>query len=60
MIFLQVYDGLSSNDKQLAKSSGSRRPSPVRTTGRYMYITFTSDGSNVESGFTANIYKRRK
>jgi len=60
MIFLQVYDGLSSSYPQLAKSSGSSRPSPVHTTGRYMYITFTSDGSVLKSGFIANIYKRRK
>ena len=60
MIFLQVYDGSSSSYTELAKSSGSNRPSPVSTTGRYMYITFTSDNSEVRSGFTANIYKRRK
>ena len=60
MIFLQVYDGSSSSNTQLSKSSGTDRPSPVRTTGRYMYITFTSDGSEVRSGFIANIYKRRK
>ena len=60
MIFLQVYDGSSSSYTELAKSSGSSRPSPVSTTGRYMYITFTSDHSVVSSGFTAKIYKRRK
>ena len=60
MIFLQVYDGPSSSNTQLAISSGSSRPSPVRTTGRHMYITFTSDYSVVKSGFIAKIYKRRK
>ena len=60
MIFFQVYDGSSSGYTQLDKSSGSSRPSSVRTTGRYMYITFTTDGSVVRSGFTANIHKRRK
>jgi hypothetical protein len=60
MIFLQVYDGPSSSDTQLAKSSGSSRPSSVHTTGQYMYITFTSDGSIIKSGFIANIYKRRQ
>ncbi|VDI24128.1 Hypothetical predicted protein, partial [Mytilus galloprovincialis] len=54
--FVKVYNGASTNNL-LGSFNGINIPSDRITTGRYMYITFTTDHSVVKTGFSANIYK---
>ncbi|CAC5425112.1 unnamed protein product [Mytilus coruscus] len=55
--FLRIYNGQSSTCGSLANYTGTIQPTELTTTGRYMSILFTSDGSNTGLGFRAVIYK---
>ncbi|XP_071180845.1 adhesive plaque matrix protein 2-like isoform X2 [Mytilus edulis] len=54
--YVKVYNGASSSNL-LGSYNGKNIPSNHITTGRYMYITFTTDSSVERKGFSANIYK---
>lgn len=53
--FLSIYDGNSTKAPGIAMLSGSPviPPDGFTTTGPYMYLRFTSDSSDVDTGFSA-------
>ncbi|XP_063397402.1 delta-like protein 4 [Mytilus trossulus] len=53
--FVKVYDGRSATNI-LGSYSGASIPPELKSTNRYMHITFTSDSSSTLPGFQANIY----
>ncbi|XP_020915055.1 deleted in malignant brain tumors 1 protein, partial [Exaiptasia diaphana] len=48
---VRVYDGGSSSSSQIDEYSGTSIPSNLTSSSNQMYITFTSDGSVVYTGF---------
>ncbi|CAC5387158.1 TNFAIP6 [Mytilus coruscus] len=55
--FVKIYNGQSTTCGSLANNTGPINPTDSTSTGRYMSILFTSDGSNTDLGFRAVIYK---
>lgn len=53
IIFLKVYDGTSESARQIASLEGAVGDRVVYSTGSYMFISFTSDHSQVDTGFAA-------
>lgn len=54
---VKIYDGPSSNSSKLRELSGENlSPGTITSSGKYMYIIFTSDGSTEKTGFSA-IYR---
>jgi len=52
--YVRLYDGNSSSSPLLAQFHGDRLPSNITTSSSTkLYITFTTDGSNVRTGFSA-------
>ena len=51
---VNIFDGLGISAPLLSKSCGDSLPSPVYSSGRYMYMRFTSDGSFSGEGFVAH------
>jgi len=51
--YFKVYNGINTSGPLLLSASGSSIPSPVTANSGSMYITFTSDGSVVYSGWEA-------
>lgn len=51
---VELFDGRDDSASRLSKSCGSILPSPVYSSGRYMYMKFKSDLSNTEKGFVAH------
>ena len=49
-IFLKVYDGRNANASMLATFEGTYAPNVV-STGPYLYMRFTTDGSIIKAGF---------
>nr|XP_020016661.1 cubilin-like [Castor canadensis] len=54
---LMIRDGDNSRAQQLAVLCGREIPGPIRSTGEYMFIRFTSDLSVVGAGFNASFHK---
>ncbi|NP_445784.3 cubilin precursor [Rattus norvegicus] len=54
---LIVKDGDSDLSPELAVLCGVSPPGPIRSTGEYMYIRFTSDTSVAGTGFNASFHK---
>jgi len=52
-----VHDGASSSATQLVRASGSTLPSPITSTGGTIFISFTSDSSVTDKGFSARFYR---
>ena len=52
---LKMYDGGSEKDELLNSLTGNSAPSPVTSLRNQIFITFTSDGNEVDKGFTARI-----
>jgi len=52
---LKIYDGPNASYPLLGEYSGSNSPGLVVSTGEYITFVFTSDGSNVYSGWAATI-----
>ncbi|XP_061196173.1 dorsal-ventral patterning tolloid-like protein 1 [Saccostrea echinata] len=48
-----VFDGQSSTGKMIAKNCGNTLPAPVVSKTNNMYVSFVSDGSTQDIGFTA-------
>ncbi|XP_078364332.1 uncharacterized protein LOC144648698 isoform X1 [Oculina patagonica] len=51
---VNIFDGQNSFASLLSKSCGSSLPPPVYSSGRYIYMQFTSDGSASYQGFVAH------
>jgi hypothetical protein len=51
MDLLSVYDGSSVEAPLLAELSGMRAPAPITSTGRSLYLQFSSDDNGVAVGF---------
>lgn len=51
---VELFDGRDNSSPRLSKSCGSSLPSPVYSSGRYMYMQFKSDSSNTKKGFVAH------
>ncbi|KAM7538912.1 hypothetical protein Aperf_G00000048657 [Anoplocephala perfoliata] len=48
-----AYDGLTTDSPQLGRYCGSRKPSPIISTGSALLLTFNADGSVQRKGFRA-------
>ncbi|MBX3102302.1 MAG: S8 family serine peptidase [Bacteroidetes bacterium] len=51
--FVRIYDGSTTSAPLLATYSGTTLPASVTSTGNAMLVTFSSDASLAEDGFTA-------
>lgn len=51
---VEVRDGRDGSSKQLGRYCGSDKPSPVQSSGRFMWIEFDTDLTGNEKGFLAN------
>ena len=49
-----IFDGRNTSSPLLSKNCGSGLPTPVNSSGRYMYMQFKSDSSNTRKGFVAH------
>lgn len=55
---LQIHDGRYTTNDTLADYTGSLSGIKVNnSTGQYMLLDFKADGSNVDVGFRADVYK---
>ncbi|NP_001072.2 cubilin precursor [Homo sapiens] len=54
---LVIRDGDNNLAQQLAVLCGREIPGPIRSTGEYMFIRFTSDSSVTRAGFNASFHK---
>ncbi|XP_004716072.1 cubilin [Echinops telfairi] len=54
---LVVNDGDSSEAQELAVLCGKKIPGPIRSTGEYMLLRFTSDATLTGAGFNASFHK---
>ncbi|KAM5338742.1 cubilin [Glossophaga mutica] len=54
---LVIRDGDNNMAQQLAVLCGRELPGPIRSTGEYMWIQFTSDFSITRAGFNASFHK---
>ncbi|WP_154859498.1 BspA family leucine-rich repeat surface protein [Cyclobacterium xiamenense] len=55
--YVRIYDGTSDEAPLLGEFNGTDLPDAVRSTGRSMYVTFSTDGSIVYDGFAASYQK---
>jgi hypothetical protein len=51
--FATVYDGSDRTGRLLARLTGVLLPRPLRSTGRFLFLEFTSDSSTQLAGFVA-------
>lgn len=51
---VQVYDGSSASDPQLARLCGSQQPNTINSTGHQLYIKLRTDSSVAAGGFLAS------
>ncbi|TXC85389.1 M4 family metallopeptidase [Luteibaculum oceani] len=56
--FLRVYDGASSSSALIAEITGSEIPDEIYSTGRSMFVEFTSSDNGTASGFAAHYQSR--
>ena len=57
--YVNVYDGGSSASPLIGTFSGSSLPAPIMSSSNKLHVTFTTDGSETRTGFTAT-YRGRK
>ena len=57
--FVYVYDGGSSSSPLIGQYDGTWLPSTITSSSNQLFVTFTSDGSNVRSGFAASYHGER-
>ena len=57
--FVYVYDGGSSSSPLIGQYDGTWLPSTITSSSNQLFVTFTSDGSNVGSGFAASYHGER-
>ena len=51
--YVNVYDGGSPASPLIGTFSGSSLPTPIMSSYNKLYVTFTTDGSGTDEGFTA-------
>lgn len=51
---VEVRDGQTENSPSLKKHCGNEKPTPLRSSGRYMWVEFDSDSQTTEKGFNAS------
>merc|ERR1712179_144064 len=49
--FLNIYDGENSEDPRLAQFTGHQEPSSIFSTGSHVFVVFTSDSTETDTGF---------
>ena len=52
--FLEIRDGKSSSDRLLATLCGDKLPGDLYSSGRHLWVRFSSDDSVSDSGFVAS------
>ena len=57
---VQVRDGQTASSPELKELCGDQTPSPLRSTGRYLWVEFKSDSRTVGNGFRAFFKAVRK
>ena len=57
--FVYVYDGGSSSSPLIGQHNGSSLPPTITSSSNQLFVIFTSDGSNVFSGFAASYHGKR-
>ncbi|XP_067041460.1 tolloid-like protein 1 [Acropora muricata] len=50
---LDIYDGASIRDDKLGRFCGQNKPMLLTSSGNYLYLRFTSDGTTEKKGFRA-------
>jgi len=50
---VEVRDGSDGGSRQLGKFCGNKKPDPIMSSGRFLWIEFDSDSSFTEKGFSA-------
>ena len=53
--FLAVYDGPDDSSQLIGTYSGKRYPWTISSSGRYLYVVFTSDKKVTYSGYHATV-----
>ena len=51
---VEVRDGQSASSPELETFCGDNKPSPLRSSGRYLWVEFHSDSRTVGNGFSAS------
>ena len=51
--WVQIFDGGSEYSSRIARKSGYQPPWGVCSSGRFLFVKFTTDGSVTQSGFSA-------
>lgn len=51
---VEVRDGQTENSPSLKKHCGNEKPTPLGSSGRYMWVEFDSDSKTTEKGFNAS------
>ena len=54
--FVYVYDGRSSSSPLIGQYHGNSLPSAITSSSNQLFVIFTSDSSNVRSGFAASYH----
>ena len=52
--YLQVFNGPNNSANSLGKFCGTRKPSPLISTGHQIFLKFVSDASVQKRGFSAS------
>ena len=51
---VEVRDGQTDNSPSLEKHCGNKKPAPLRSSDRFMWVEFDSDSRITEKGFNAS------
>lgn len=54
--YVEVYDGNSQWSSKITRACGRRQNLQIYSSGRFLYVKFSSDGSVQSSGFSAYYY----
>ena len=57
---LKVYDGRNENSTLLGQFSGTDRPDDVVSTGRFLFLVFSSDSNVAKRGFVITFHAEAK
>ena len=57
---VEVRDGRDESATSLQKSCGDKKPSNIRSSGRFLWVEFESDSKTTQNGFLASFKAVRK
>ena len=57
--YVEIFDGSSGGSAKITKACGRRIPSDIRSSGRFLFVHFRSDGSVQRHGFSASYYSKK-